>query len=133
MSELSLSQLLAEGYTEDRASKHRFERRYGWFTIPGVVLCLGPYPLIHFGWIPMRGYDEQSQFFIVAGCFLLGFALAVGAGLHITDATPISVVSGLPMQKYSRSDAPEDTVHYLYVDHQSRTYFSRLVSTSGSE
>jgi hypothetical protein len=126
MEQLALNQLRNDGYTEDRASKRAFERRYRWVIIPGILLCFGPYPLTRFVWSPFS--DAFVHFFTLVICFLLGFGICIAAASHASRNIPVSRESGAPMQCFLRSDAPEDTTEYLYVDRSSRTYFSRVIS-----
>jgi hypothetical protein len=63
---------------------------------------------------------------------LVGLGICVGAASHASRSIPISRQSGAAMQCFLRSDAQEDTTEYLYVDHSSHTYFSRVISLPGS-
>ena len=130
MQELALSELRKHGYIEDRASKRAFERRYRCVVIPGILLCLAPYPLTRFVWSPFS--DPFIHFFTLIICFLFGLGICIAAASHASRSVPVSRESGAPMQCFLRSDAPEDTTQYLYVDRSSRTYFSRVISAPGS-
>ncbi|MEY2407559.1 MAG: hypothetical protein QOF48_229 [Verrucomicrobiota bacterium] len=130
MQELALNELIKNGYTEDRASRRDFERRYRWLVIPGALLCFAPYPFTRFVWSPFS--DSTTHSVALAVCFLLGFALCLGAARHASRSIPISRENGAPMQIFLRSDAPADTKEYLYVDSQSRTYFTRVISVPGT-
>ena len=129
MQELALHELQTSGYTEDDASRRAFERRYRWLVIPGVLLCLGPYPFNRFIWSPFT--RSTAQVFIQVS-FLVGFALCLGAAVQASRSVPVSRKSGAPMQVFLRSDAPPDTKEYIYIDHQSRTYFTRVISVARS-
>ena len=124
----TLAELLAAGYSEDRASKRAFERRYAWVTIPGALLVFVPYPLTRYGWQPFADPVLSSGCWLV--CLPVGILLCFGAAIHAMRAVPTSLQSGLPMQCFLRSDAPPDHTEHLYVDPGSRTYFIRLVSVS---
>jgi len=128
MQEFALNELKKQGYTEDLDSRRAFERKYRWLVVPGFVLCVGPYPFLRFIWSPFS--DSTAQSFALASCFLLGFALCLGAAAHAKRSVPISRRTGAPMRVFLRSDAPADTTEYLYVDHQSRSYFSRVIYRS---
>ena len=127
MEQLALSPLRENGYSEDKASKRAFERRYLPFVVMGVVLCLAPVPLARFIWTPF--HDTNSDFGFIIVCFLLGWALCTGAACHAARAIPRSRESGLPMKRFLRSDAAPDVVEYIYVDQQSRTYFTHVVQS----
>lgn len=130
MQELALNELKKNSYTEDRVSKRAFERRYRFFVIPGLLLGIGALPFARYVWWPFT--DFFTQFFSLIVCFLIGLALCLGAATHANRSVPISRQSGAPMECFLRSDAPEETTEYLYVDHPSRTYFTRIVAVPGS-
>ena len=127
---LALSELKRNGYAEDRASKHAFERRYVWFVVPGLLLGIGAFPFARYVWWPFT--DFFTQFISLLVCFFIGFSLCLGAASHANRSVPISRQSGAPMQCFLRSDAREETTEYLYVDHSSQTYFTRVVAGPGS-
>ena len=102
-------------FTEDRASRWAFERRFAPLTIPGLLsiafaIVIGATgtrgPAI---WLPL---------------VVLGIA-AVGTGIALMcRATPISRVSGQPMLRYRLTTPPEGAdEEWIYLDTVSRTYF----------
>lgn len=130
MQQLALDELTKHGYAEDLASRRIFERRHHWFAALGVLLCIGPYPLTRFIWSPC--IDSTAHFFSLVFCFLLGLALCFGAKIHVGNSVPVSRMSGIPMQVFLLAGAPADTTEYLYVDHRSRTYFTRAIGSIAS-
>ncbi len=130
MQELALNELKKSGYTEDRVSKRAFERLYRPVSIVGVLLCLGPYPFTRFVWSPFA--DPFAQFFMIFFCFVLGFAICMDAAIRANESIPVSHQSGARMQRFLRSDAPQDVTEYLDVDETSKTYFARVVGRDGA-
>src|SRR5260221_14342657 len=103
--ELSLADLQQRGYREDEESRRAFERRYGGISTLAVALVLG------------GTYLSVTQR-TVAGfwLFLSGVAVGLGAAFHAARATPLSRISGQPMQRFRRRDSAGKRTEYIYVD-----------------
>jgi len=115
MKRISVQELQAEGYAEDRKSLRRFEARYAPFSIIGVILF--------FCGLYLASSRPSAGYLMVIG----GFLLILAACLHGAWSAPRSLASGRVMERYRRSDCEPGGVEYVYVDRSSMTYCSRAV------
>ena len=118
--EIALSQL--EGFTEDKASRRAFARRFLPFSVPPFLVFVGSFILVN------RHAIDGRHFFIYGGRALIAIA---GVCFWQIKATPISKISGRPMISLRRTDAPPGVAEMIYVDTESRTYFRRVAVISG--
>jgi hypothetical protein len=114
--EIALSQL--EGFTEDQASRRAFTRRFFPVTVPLIVA----YVVIFI--LGIRHAFDDLHFIIYWGITWLALG---GVLFWQRKATPVSKLSGRPMIKLRRTDAPRGVSERIYVDPESHTYF-RLVT-----
>jgi hypothetical protein len=125
MQKLAVSDLQKNGYTEDRAAYRAFLHRYVLASHIGLFLCVVPYPFNRYVWSPFT--DPSIEFIVLLTCFVVGVALIAAYNTYTRDAIPVSLHTGLPMERFLRSDPAEGHIEYLYVDHSSRTYFTFLI------
>ena len=114
--EIALSQL--EGFTEDKASRRAFTLRFLPVTVPLILA----YVVIFI--LGVRHVLDELHFIIYWGSTMLALG---GVLFWQRKATPVSKLSGRPMLKLRRTDAPPGVRERIYVDPESRTYF-RVVS-----
>lgn len=103
------------GYTLDQRARWMFLLRYAPYSFTAIVL----------GWLVIQYATTDSTPIWVSSCGLLAaFALHGFGMVRYFNGTPVSRVTGLPMQRYkvvpSKPTAIDDRV---FICHVSKTYF----------
>lgn len=86
--------------------------------MPAAAACFGS---LYFG--IFRNGDPA----IFVSVFAVGFLVIVAAFVHMLRTRPVSRLSGRPMLRFRRSDAPDGVEEWVYVDPESRSYFCRVI------
>jgi hypothetical protein len=103
-----------EGYTEDRETLRRFERRFFLPAALGALLFLAPFVYLFIYKKPLS----------LIGLCAVGFLTLLGTIIAMYRATPISS-TGQPMEKYGNTSPSARGDEVLYVCHDSKTFFRR--------
>lgn len=120
MNEISVAQLVLQGYTEDKEGLKRFQRPYAPFFLLILVVFLAS----------LISFFTSSWPYAAATCL----ASITFGGLGIAAmyrAAPISRHSGKPLVKYiNKKPSPLTLTEVVYVCPESKTYFSRSFSSN---
>jgi hypothetical protein len=120
MNEISIEQLVLQGYSEDIEGLKQFQRGYAPFFL--LILLVFIASLISF----FTNSWPYAAITCLASIAFGFFGIAV-----MYRATPISRHSGKPLVKYiNKSPKPLTLTEVVYVCPESKTYFSRSFSSN---
>jgi dipeptide/tripeptide permease len=105
------------GYTEDKRSKRAFVLPYYLIILP-IFIC----SIAIVGYCVVRDSIGMGWW---AAFFACGVSVFI-ALYHAMCATPRSLHSGRPMQRYRNSSKDSRVWEIIYIDEESRTYFRQL-------